>query len=177
MGEHIAAQIGNDPLADRHDIIITHRAGECENNRNGQKHGEVAVDHTAIRRLKTVIDDAANGERQGESRGGRQNKCKKSRSHQATITPEIRKQAKERFQASLFHRFMLFDVCHVLYAPRSSPFFGLLRANFRSAVKFPPGSHLLSQGDSRLLLSRRPSCIGSASNWEAIAHLDYGFIY
>lgn len=114
MRKHIAAQIGHHTFADGHDVIISHGAGDCQNHRNRQKHGEIAVDHRPVGTLEPVIDDAANGKRQGKCRGRGQNERKKCRSDQPAISLEIRKEAGQRSRRFALCRFLFLHVCHGL---------------------------------------------------------------
>ena len=52
MGEHVAAQIGDDALAERGDEVVARGAGEREHGHDRDQHREIAVDQVALSREK-----------------------------------------------------------------------------------------------------------------------------
>src|SRR5215204_4625391 len=71
MAEHFSAQVGHNPLAERSDEVVAHRACERENSRDCDHHGEIALDEVEALVGEAEINHAAHREwhRQGGQRG------------------------------------------------------------------------------------------------------------
>ena len=68
MREHVAAQIGDDALAERGDEVVAKRARQREHRADADHDQEIAVDQRETSRRETEIDHAANGDRHDQRR-------------------------------------------------------------------------------------------------------------
>ena len=83
MREHVAAQIGDDALADGHDEVVARCAGKGEHRDDRDHHAEIAVDHGDAARRETEIDHPPHRDRhqQGRQGGdGERNECEQGAS-------------------------------------------------------------------------------------------------
>ena len=70
MGEDIAAQIGDDALAERHDEIVARARGEREHGDDADHGAEIGVDQPGAAAEKAVIDHPPDRDRHDQRRGG-----------------------------------------------------------------------------------------------------------
>ncbi len=66
--EHVAAQVGDDPLAQPVDVVEARRAGDGQHQADDDQHGEVAVDEGAVVRAEAEVDHPAHGHRDDQRR-------------------------------------------------------------------------------------------------------------
>jgi hypothetical protein len=115
-GEHIAAKVGDDALADGDDEVVAQGARQCEECCQGQQHLEIVVDERPVSGGKALIDHAAHGERQGERGGRRQREREKRADDEAAIAGEIGQQPCQGSDGLAF-RLPVFFISH--FTPRS----------------------------------------------------------
>ena len=154
MGKDITAKVGDHALADGDHEIVAHGTRNRENDGHDDHHGEVSVDEAAVGRLEAVVEHATDGYRQGEGRRRCEAEENQRPGNQSPVVSQIGVEAGQRLQGAAFL------VCILGFRGHSVMLLQRTRA-------FTP-CHLLSL---------HPSCIGTASNWEAVAQTDCGFIY
>ena len=71
VGEEVAAQIGDDPLAERHDEVVARPRGDRQHRDDADQGGEIEVDDARLAFGKAVVDHLPHGDRddQGGGRG------------------------------------------------------------------------------------------------------------
>ena len=66
MREQVAAQVGDDPLADRHDQVIARPRSEREHRDDAEHRGKVGVDEPRVGAGEAIIDHPSHREGHGE---------------------------------------------------------------------------------------------------------------
>ena len=98
MREHVAAQIGDDALADGHDEVVARGAGEREHGDDRDHHAEIAVDHRDAVRRQAEIDHPPHRDRH-QQRGQRGNRQRDQREHgAAAVARDIGPEREQRPQ-------------------------------------------------------------------------------
>ena len=69
MGEDVAAQVGDDPLAERHDEVVAGARGEREHRDDADQADEIEVDEAGMGVGKAVVDHLPHGDRHDQRRG------------------------------------------------------------------------------------------------------------
>ena len=98
MREHVASQVGDDPLADPVDGVEAQRAGSGEHDADDHHHAEVAVDELSVGAREARVDHAANAERHDEHSAGRYDDRRQHAGKRAWVSQQIRLQRGERRQ-------------------------------------------------------------------------------
>ncbi len=96
MLEHVAADVGDHPLAEPVDAIEPRGAGEREHEADADQGDEIFVDETGIDAGEAEIDHASHGERHGERGGGRDEESEQRRAEHSPVTQEIRPERNQR---------------------------------------------------------------------------------
>ena len=101
MAEHLAAQVGHDPLAERGDQIEPRGAGEREHRHHADHHREIAVDQIGAFAGEAEIDHAPDRDRHRQRSQRRQHQRAYGRDRPPAIAPEVGPQQHERPQLGL----------------------------------------------------------------------------
>ena len=96
MTEDVAAQIGDDALAQPVDVVEARRAGEGEDQTDDDQHREVLVDEHAVVGAEPEVDHAAHGHRDDQHGEGRNNEGNAGECELELVAAEIRPQRQQR---------------------------------------------------------------------------------
>ena len=69
MGEDVAAQVGDDPLAERHDQVVAGAGGDREHGDDADQADEIEMDEAGTGVGKAVVDHLPHGDRHDQRRG------------------------------------------------------------------------------------------------------------
>ena len=98
MREHVAPDIGDDALADRHHEVVARRACRSQHRDNGDHDAEIAVDQGDAFGAEAEIDHAPDRDRH-DQRGDRGNRQRDEGKHRASaVAGDIGRQCQERPQ-------------------------------------------------------------------------------
>ena len=101
MGEEVAAEIGDDPLAERHHQVEAGGAGEREQPGEHDQRDEGAVHEAGIAGGEADVDHAPDGERHGERRQRRADKGGDRRRHPPLVAGKIRQHRRQGVEPSV----------------------------------------------------------------------------
>ena len=98
MREHVAPEIGDDALADRHDEVVARRAGRGEHRDDRDHDAEIAVDQRDAFGAEAEIDHAPDRDRHHQ-RGDRGDRQRDEGEHRAAaIARDVGRQRQQRAQ-------------------------------------------------------------------------------
>ncbi len=123
MREDVAADVGDDALAERDDEIVARGAGAGEQRRDQHEHGKVVVDQLAVVVGETVIDHPPHRRRKRQRRSRSDDERNAGAGHEALVVFQIGPHPRKRPQrlAFAFSRGILRRVSHVFSIPSSVP--------------------------------------------------------
>ncbi len=100
MREHVAAQIGDDALAERGDEVVAQRARGREHRHHRDHHGEIAVDQRCRLLGEAEIDHAAHGDRHDQRGEPRRRSARRARRRHGPCSGRYRARAGPAGEAS-----------------------------------------------------------------------------
>jgi large subunit ribosomal protein L31 len=99
MAEEIAAQVGDDPLAEPRDEIIAGGAGGGEQRGQRDQRQEAAVDMGGVACRESDVYHRTDGERDGQRRQRRGDQRRNRRDRPEFVAPDIREEHRQRAQS------------------------------------------------------------------------------
>ena len=98
VAEHVAAQVGDDALAEPVDVVEARRAGDGQHQADDDQHGEVAVDEGAVLGAEAEVDHAAHGHRNGQRRQRRDDERQTGENELQLVPRKVGPQRQQRPQ-------------------------------------------------------------------------------
>ncbi len=98
VAEDVAAQVGDDALAQPVDVVEARGAGDREDEADDDQHGEVAVDEQAVVGAEAEVDHPAHGHRNDERGDSRDDERNAGQRQLERVAGKIRPQRQQRAQ-------------------------------------------------------------------------------
>ncbi len=99
MGEDVAAQVGHDPLAERHDQVVAGARRDRQHGDDADQADEIEMDEAGMGVGKAVVDHLPHGDRHDQRRGRGDDQRGERADHPAAVGEGVGQQRLQRAQA------------------------------------------------------------------------------
>jgi hypothetical protein len=126
VAEHVGAHVGDDALAEPVDVVEAGGAGQRQHQADYHQHREVAIDEHAVLRGEAQVDDAADGEWDGQHRHRRDQERAAGERQLARVAHQVGLERQQRAQRNALAR-----ACLGLFGPGGP---GVLRVSIAATA-------------------------------------------
>jgi hypothetical protein len=98
MGEDVAAQVGHDPLAERHDEVVAHAGGDRQRRDDADQAEKIEMDGAGMGVGKAVVGHHPHGDRHDQGRGRGDDQRAERAHHPAAVGEGVGQQRLQRVQ-------------------------------------------------------------------------------